>query len=129
MRELHGEGGSVVFFFQAEDGIRDLIVTGVQTCALPICTRSIMMKGTSSALGPMTSAPTTSFETTIGTTVDFPPPTICSSATAADDVRRGWTISWSIGERMTRRSRQARAIALYRSVAGTLKRPPLIPRA
>src|SRR3989440_5718272 len=26
------------FFFQAEDGIRDLIVTGVQTCALPICT-------------------------------------------------------------------------------------------
>src|SRR2546430_12628825 len=24
-------------FFQAEDGIRDLTVTGVQTCALPIC--------------------------------------------------------------------------------------------
>src|SRR5256712_1506627 len=27
---------SLCFFFQAEDGIRDLIVTGVQTCALPI---------------------------------------------------------------------------------------------
>src|SRR5256886_11437186 len=27
------------FFFQAEDGIRDLTVTGVQTCALPICRR------------------------------------------------------------------------------------------
>src|SRR2546430_12159574 len=27
------------FFFQAEDGIRDLTVTGVQTCALPICVR------------------------------------------------------------------------------------------
>src|SRR5206468_6110727 len=27
---------SFFFFFQAEDGIRDLIVTGVQTCALPI---------------------------------------------------------------------------------------------
>src|SRR2546430_3045579 len=26
------------FFFQAEDGIRDLTVTGVQTCALPIST-------------------------------------------------------------------------------------------
>src|SRR2546430_13239945 len=26
-----------IFFFQAEDGIRDLTVTGVQTCALPIC--------------------------------------------------------------------------------------------
>src|SRR2546430_13546483 len=27
---------TVCFFFQAEDGIRDLTVTGVQTCALPI---------------------------------------------------------------------------------------------
>src|SRR2546430_1363606 len=26
----------LAFFFQAEDGIRDLTVTGVQTCALPI---------------------------------------------------------------------------------------------
>ena len=26
----------VFFFFQAEDGIRDDLVTGVQTCALPI---------------------------------------------------------------------------------------------
>src|SRR5688572_17975241 len=28
--------GPLIFFFQAEDGIRDLTVTGVQTCALPI---------------------------------------------------------------------------------------------
>jgi len=27
---------SFFFFFQAEDGIRDVAVTGVQTCALPI---------------------------------------------------------------------------------------------
>src|SRR5690625_6548465 len=27
----------ILFFFQAEDGIRDGHVTGVQTCALPIC--------------------------------------------------------------------------------------------
>src|SRR5258707_10998428 len=26
----------ILFFFQAEDGIRDIGVTGVQTCALPI---------------------------------------------------------------------------------------------
>src|SRR5205823_9749460 len=26
----------ILFFFQAEDGIRDKLVTGVQTCALPI---------------------------------------------------------------------------------------------
>src|SRR5882757_9673627 len=29
-------GESFYFFFQAEDGIRDIGVTGVQTCALPI---------------------------------------------------------------------------------------------
>src|SRR5258708_8292608 len=28
--------GGILFFFQAEDGIRDDLVTGVQTCALPI---------------------------------------------------------------------------------------------
>src|SRR3712207_8961646 len=31
----------VFFFFQAEDGIRDIGVTGVQTCALPICRRTL----------------------------------------------------------------------------------------
>src|SRR5206468_8641669 len=30
------------FFFQAEDGIRGLIVTGVQTCALPISNSRVM---------------------------------------------------------------------------------------
>src|SRR2546425_4654996 len=30
----------VFFFFQAEDGIRDKLVTGVQTCALPISRRA-----------------------------------------------------------------------------------------
>src|SRR5687768_4412313 len=30
-------GGLEPFFFQAEDGIRGVAVTGVQTCALPIC--------------------------------------------------------------------------------------------
>src|SRR6185437_15407281 len=38
-----GGGGGVwvvlFFFFQAEDGIRDKLVTGVQTCALPIWAR------------------------------------------------------------------------------------------
>src|SRR3989441_610983 len=34
-------GGVIFFFFfQAEDGIRDKLVTGVQTCALPISTPS-----------------------------------------------------------------------------------------
>src|SRR3989440_39915 len=33
---VHDHQATFFFFFQAEDGIRDLIVTGVQTCALPI---------------------------------------------------------------------------------------------
>src|SRR5688572_31867876 len=53
MRDEHSGGGPCdiivldilvffffFFFFQAEDGIRDLTVTGVQTCALPICRSS-----------------------------------------------------------------------------------------
>src|SRR4051794_41465023 len=31
------------FFFQAEDGIRDGRVTGVQTCALPICALGLIL--------------------------------------------------------------------------------------
>src|SRR5207302_7063623 len=35
----------VFFFFQAEDGIRDFHVTGVQTCALPISSRRRLQAG------------------------------------------------------------------------------------
>src|SRR3989475_12583608 len=35
---------SFFFFFQAEDGIRDLTVTGVQTCALPICAVLVLQR-------------------------------------------------------------------------------------
>src|SRR2546425_31893 len=40
MRTHHG----IVFFFQAEDGIRDKLVTGVQTCALPISCGGTLIK-------------------------------------------------------------------------------------
>src|SRR5690606_32329890 len=33
-----------VFFFQAEDGIRDFHVTGVQTCALPISSEQLLAR-------------------------------------------------------------------------------------
>src|SRR2546427_10753048 len=42
------------FFFQAEDGIRDLTVTGVQTCALPILGRR---DGHVKAFAPLRAAP------------------------------------------------------------------------
>src|SRR5256885_10764668 len=39
------------FFFQAEDGIRDYKVTGVQTCALPILQRRLRRAGISQFRG------------------------------------------------------------------------------
>src|SRR6266568_6172666 len=39
----------MVFFFQAEDGIRDGTVTGVQTCALPISAAGAAIGGRSGA--------------------------------------------------------------------------------
>src|SRR6266540_3740933 len=39
------------FFFQAEDGIRDRDVTGVQTCALPISGRAIRRRPVNAAKG------------------------------------------------------------------------------
>src|SRR2546430_9136908 len=38
-KPVDGPFFDALFFFQAEDGIRDLTVTGVQTCALPISTQ------------------------------------------------------------------------------------------
>src|SRR2546430_7862036 len=37
------EMANFCFFFQAEDGIRDLTVTGVQTCALPISSADVVV--------------------------------------------------------------------------------------
>ena len=37
---VHGTN-AIFFFFQAEDGIRVVAVTGVQTCALPILLKTI----------------------------------------------------------------------------------------
>src|SRR5437773_6773253 len=42
----------VVFFFQAEDGIRDRDVTGVQTCALPISDDEVPVRQTLDARHP-----------------------------------------------------------------------------
>ena len=48
------------FFFQAEDGIRDHCVTGVQTCALPIYQMKCCVKVATAASSVRTFEPTTS---------------------------------------------------------------------
>src|SRR6202140_519889 len=42
---------AVFVFFQAEDGIRDLLVTGVQTCALPISISKRLAEAMGGAIG------------------------------------------------------------------------------
>ena len=42
MLSVGDDFGFFFFFFQAEDGIRDGTVTGVQTCALPISLDCVM---------------------------------------------------------------------------------------
>src|SRR2546429_7032779 len=46
-----GSAGCSVFFFQAEDGIRDVAVTGVQTCALPIFKKTWVIAATKHFFG------------------------------------------------------------------------------
>src|SRR6266536_3756914 len=48
---------ALLFFFQAEDGIRDPLVTGVQTCALPICPCLVRGEGSTAVDGVSTSYP------------------------------------------------------------------------
>src|SRR2546430_10288244 len=54
---LGRRGLLLVFFFQAEDGIRDLTVTGVQTCALPIWRLSWRMYAFASSVVSISSMP------------------------------------------------------------------------
>src|SRR2546430_8120330 len=65
----------VCFFFQAEDGIRDLTVTGVQTCALPI------------SAGPRAINDTTENEMITDYVEESPTKKSIAVEVAADDVR------------------------------------------
>src|SRR5256885_3483279 len=56
------------FFFQAEDGIRDYKVTGVQTCALPISPRRTVFGRISTSGRCLGASPTSSVTTYSGRT-------------------------------------------------------------
>src|SRR5690606_41336333 len=61
----------VYFFFQAEDGIRDFHVTGVQTCALPISSAGVGATWNGGTLGD--AAPAASQRATARTSSTTPP--------------------------------------------------------
>src|SRR2546422_9204706 len=72
------------FFFQAEDGIRDVAVTGVQTCALPISQLVARMPGWLTAIVRDTEInlatyPGYSFETTPSLLAEFGASTFVST--------------------------------------------------
>src|SRR5690606_41813139 len=50
MAKYFDYSGLIVFFFQAEDGIRDFHVTGVQTCALPIFSKPLALSAANRGL-------------------------------------------------------------------------------
>src|SRR5258708_10211022 len=59
------------FFFQAEDGIRDDLVTGVQTCALPICSNGTQVNATLKLQDGTNNLGFATFNYTIGQTTTF----------------------------------------------------------
>src|SRR5690348_18387033 len=59
------------FFFQAEDGIRDGRVTGVQTCALPILSASAQLRGRGRLQGVVTDKATG--KPVVGATITIAP--------------------------------------------------------
>src|ERR1022692_2467265 len=88
----------LVFFFQAEDGIRDYKVTGVQTCALPICQEGPGRRGPAAhSLPGSTTTPTISsaLDTTCPSTEqDTSANAILLFRTLASFA---WILSWSPG--------------------------------
>src|SRR5205823_11192718 len=87
------------FFFQAEDGIRDKLVTGVQTCALPISVRTLFSVPTSRSQRCSTSCATRRGTTT---TPSRSPTTMSPRLTRTPPTVRGWPQS------VTRRSEERR---------------------
>src|SRR5256885_11421849 len=83
---------SVFFFFQAEDGIRDYKVTGVQTCALPIWIRRGTSGGGSIDLRatPTTTPRGAADDTTpYGASDDTVPKRVSRSSVPATEIGRG----------------------------------------
>src|SRR5258707_11860303 len=70
------------FFFQAEDGIRDIGVTGVQTCALPIFPRGRSDRATSSVPEALPAL--------MRATVSAPRPAAENPVSARTAPKRGW---------------------------------------
>src|SRR5690349_4288622 len=126
----------VFFFFQAEDGIRDLYVTGVQTCALPIFaganTVTVTMNGAADTLrwaehefsGLSTTAPLDKTGSSSGTSTS--PTSGSVTTTAASELVFGFSEAgdepaWTAGSGYTLLEHPANKIGTeYKIVTSTL---------
>src|SRR5207302_6449327 len=77
-----------IFFFQAEDGIRDFHVTGVQTCALPICFSS--WTPVTASYGTLGTIFASADGTTLAASIAFPPDATLPGATTR-------TVTFTVG--------------------------------
>jgi len=93
----------VFFFFQAEDGIRALIVTGVQTCALPISDSALMQ-----VLERLNRAADNHLQRPEFASLSAPPATL-------EDGEVSWLRSWFGPSRQERRLSVQRIAALERA--------------
>src|SRR5256886_9960503 len=125
---------SVFFFFQAEDGIRDLTVTGVQTCALPIAgrvsitlqpaiTTGTVMNAVSTISGSeMPSTPSAYQASKRGIHGSFS--ANCSAALAVSNERHSGTDSANVASAANRASQ--RPATMLRSPSSTTAKPAAI---
>src|SRR5439155_6069149 len=87
------------FFFQAEDGIRDGHVTGVQTCALPISYTDMKMETRVMGSSPRPSSPISSFGAgTLAIIVTMPSAGAMTSPSPFGVVRIGRSEERRVGE-------------------------------
>src|SRR5204862_1237244 len=94
---------TIIFFFQAEDGIRDLYVTGVQTCALPIYYRHRRLDQKRQEPGPRSS-----FPARFNQGLDLLPgsPRRCAENRSEERrVGKEWRCRWSTYEEKKKRGR------------------------
>src|SRR5690606_39614333 len=79
---------AALFFFQAEDGIRDFHVTGVQTCALPISDRHLRV-------GAQVMSTLRALDAPLSQPIRRPPPEFAVSADKPPFTASGFPAGWA----------------------------------
>src|SRR5690349_25139123 len=95
---------SFFFFFQAEDGIRDLYVTGVQTCALTISPEVLM--ASSSDFGTRPDVQTTTSDVVASGSARYATSGASTSAVRSEERRVGKAVDLGGGRRIKKKKRE-----------------------